>query len=153
MAALVLAISLYVPFVRISLSNFNGTTIPALDVRDSLSSCSSRTSWDIIWSCAATLFACIWTAIHPNIPGVNESQAAITFRRLFIMVVALIAPELIITWATRQFFSACKAAKDFNDTFDVQDESILLAVPGATGRKFRLGGQLYVCSGLSVINI
>ncbi|KAJ8590161.1 hypothetical protein M405DRAFT_712308, partial [Rhizopogon salebrosus TDB-379] len=68
-------------------------------------------------------FACTWTAIHPNIPGVNESQAAITFRHLFIMVVALIAPELIITWATRQFFSAREAAKDFNDTFDVQDET------------------------------
>jgi hypothetical protein len=106
--------------------------------------------WDIIWSCAATLFACTWTAIHPNIPGVDESQVAITFRRLFIMVVALTAPELIITWAVRQFFSARKAAKDFNDTFDLQlgqlqssprDESIWLIVPGAAGSKTR--GQLY----------
>ncbi|KAG1717708.1 hypothetical protein EDB19DRAFT_1889306, partial [Suillus lakei] len=33
------------------------------------------------------------------------------------MVVALIAPELIITWATRQFFSARAAKKEFNDGF------------------------------------
>jgi hypothetical protein len=153
--ALVLAISLYVPFVpALAPSNVNGTAIPTLDVCGSSSSGDSRTLWDIIWSCAATLFACTWTAIHPNIPGVEERKLAIASRRLLIMVMALIAPELIIAWAARQFFSARKAAKDFNDTFDaqlgqvqsslcdVQDESILLTVPGAAGRKIR--GQLYV---------
>ncbi|KAJ8581279.1 hypothetical protein M405DRAFT_847143 [Rhizopogon salebrosus TDB-379] len=140
--ALVLAISLYVPFVpALALSNVNGTAIPTLDVRDSSSSGDSRTLWDIIWSCAATLFACTWTAIHPNIPGVNEGKLVITSRRLFIMVIALIAPELIIAWAARQFFSARKAAKDFNDALDVhpdvQNESILLAVPGTAESKFR----------------
>ena len=145
---LFLAISLYVPFVLASMSNFNGTTIRTLDICDSLPTGGNRTLWDIIWSCAATLFACTWTAIHPNIPGVNESYATIAFRRLFIMVVALIAPELILTWAARQFFSARKAAYEFNETCrvqlgqvqsslpDTQDESTLLAVPGAAGRKF-----------------
>lgn len=32
----------------------------------------------------------------------------------------LIAPELIIAWAARQFFSARRAAKDFNDVFGAQ---------------------------------
>ncbi|KAG1722789.1 uncharacterized protein EDB91DRAFT_1273197 [Suillus paluster] len=64
---------------------------------------STRTLWDIIWSCAATLFACTWTVIHPNIPGMNEGKVAITSR------------QLIITWAARQFFSTRAAAKDFND--------------------------------------
>jgi hypothetical protein len=149
-----LGISLCVSFlyVRVPLFNFSKPTI--LDACDSSSSCStSRTLWDIIWSCAATLFVCTWTAIHPNIPGVDEGKVAVTSRRLFIMVMALFAPELIITWAARQFFSAHKAANDFNDTLDVQlnqvqnglrvaqDESISLAVPRAAGRKFR--GQLY----------
>ncbi|KAJ8597170.1 hypothetical protein M405DRAFT_871039 [Rhizopogon salebrosus TDB-379] len=66
----------------------------------------SRTLFDIIWSCAATLFVCTWTAVHPNIPGVDEGKVAITCRRLFIMVMALFAPELIIAWAARQMFSA-----------------------------------------------
>jgi len=30
------------------------------------------------------------------------------------MVMALIAPELMITWSARQFFSARQAAEDFN---------------------------------------
>ncbi|KAG0702525.1 hypothetical protein DFH29DRAFT_494408 [Suillus ampliporus] len=90
--------------------NLNGT----LDAIDSASSCDTRSLWSIIWSCAATLFACTWTAIHPNIPGMEEGKFAITSRRLFIMIVALIAPELMITWAARQFFSAHRAKKDFN---------------------------------------
>jgi hypothetical protein len=116
------AISLYIPFVCASSlhSGFNETTISILDVSDSSSNNSPRTLWDIIWSCAATLFACTWTAIHPNIPGMDEGKVATTSRRLFIMVMALIAPELIITWAVRQFFSARKAAKDFNDAFGAQ---------------------------------
>jgi len=36
------------------------------------------------------------------------------------MIVALIAPELIIAWATRQFFSARKTADKFNDEFGAQ---------------------------------
>ncbi|KAG2362834.1 hypothetical protein BDR07DRAFT_1283676, partial [Suillus spraguei] len=73
-----------------------------------------RSLWEIIWSCVATLFACTWTAIHPNIPGMNEGKIAIISRRLGIMMMALIAPELMITWSTAQFISACNTAKDFN---------------------------------------
>ncbi|OAX34860.1 hypothetical protein K503DRAFT_851470 [Rhizopogon vinicolor AM-OR11-026] len=105
---------LYIPFVRASLSSFNGTCIPTLDVSDSPSTGNTRSLSDIIWGCAATLFACTWTAIHPNIPGMDEGKVATTSRRVFIMVIALIAPELMITWATRQFLSARKAANDFN---------------------------------------
>jgi len=47
----------------------------------------------------------------------DESTFIVTSRRLFIMVMALIAPEFMITWAARQFFSARKTAVDFNDTF------------------------------------
>lgn len=35
-----------------------------------------RTVWNIIWSCLITIFACIWVAIHPNIP-----QPKIPYRR------------------------------------------------------------------------
>ena len=114
------AVSLYIPFVRASLSSFNGTTSPTVDAINFSSSNNTRSLWDIIWSCAATLFACTWTAIHPNIPGLNDGKVATTSRRLFIMVMAMIAPELMITWSARQFFSARKAAKDFNDAYGAQ---------------------------------
>jgi hypothetical protein len=50
----------------------------------------------------------------------DEGVLTVTSRRLFIMVVALISPELMITWAIRQFFSARQAAKDLNAEFSAQ---------------------------------
>lgn len=114
---------LYMPFLCASLPNSRGpdsTTIPTLDVSDSPSNSNTRTVWDIWWSCTATLFACTWTAIHPNVPGIDEGKITIASRRLFIMAMALVFPELIITWATLQFFSARKATRNFNDAFGAQ---------------------------------
>ncbi|KAG2136382.1 uncharacterized protein EDB93DRAFT_1169690 [Suillus bovinus] len=102
------------------LTPFNGTSVATLDVTDSSSCGNTRSLWDIIWSCVATLFACTWTAIHPNIPGMDEGKFTVFSRRLGIMMMALIAPELIITWATVQFLSARDTAKAFNDAFGVQ---------------------------------
>ncbi|KAG1814687.1 uncharacterized protein BJ212DRAFT_1577825 [Suillus subaureus] len=117
---LAIILLLHIPFVFSSLPSPNGTNVTTLDVSDCPSSNSIRTSWDIIWSCAATLFACTWTAIHPNIPGMREGKFTVLSRHLGIMLVALIAPELMITWATLQFLSARDAAKAFNDAFGTQ---------------------------------
>ncbi|KAG2068157.1 hypothetical protein BDR04DRAFT_1057123 [Suillus decipiens] len=105
------------PFVCSSLPSLNGNNVTTFDINDYLSNNNTRSLWDIVWSCAATLFACTWTAIHPNIPGMNEGKFTVLFRRLGIMMTALIAPETIITWATIQFLSARTTAKAFNDAF------------------------------------
>ena len=63
-----------------------------------------RTLWDILWSCLATIFACSWVSVHPNIP--NESSWRIFLRRLELMFWAVVAPETIITWALRQWLGA-----------------------------------------------
>jgi hypothetical protein len=110
---------LCIPFVA-ALPPFNCTSNPTLDIAVSPSNSHTRTLWDIVWSCTATLFACTWTAIHPNIPGMNEGRVIIFLRRLFIMILALIAPELMITWAAIQFLSARDAAKAFNVTSDTE---------------------------------
>ncbi|KAG1769410.1 hypothetical protein EDD22DRAFT_771251 [Suillus occidentalis] len=112
---------LHIPFVYSSLSSHrNGTSATTLDVSDFPPCSNNRSLWDIIWNCAATLFACTWTAIHPNIPGMDEGKFAALSRRLGIMTVTLVAPELTITWATIQFLSARDNTKAFNDAFGVQ---------------------------------
>ena len=65
-----------------------------------------RTIWDILWSCIATIFACSWVSVHTNIPSPNESSWRIFFRRLELMFWAVVAPEMIITWAFRQWLGA-----------------------------------------------
>ncbi|RDB27349.1 hypothetical protein Hypma_004323 [Hypsizygus marmoreus] len=69
---------------------------------------------DIVWSCLATIFACTWIAIHPNIPP-QEGVVGSTITRVQILVVALLTPELIILWASRQWFAARAMAKEYED--------------------------------------
>ncbi|KAG2159538.1 uncharacterized protein EDB93DRAFT_1218287 [Suillus bovinus] len=67
----------------------------------------TRTLWTIISSSILTLFACVYSAIHPNIPSHKDSgYPHIIWRQLSMIIMALIAPELIVTWAMRQRFSA-----------------------------------------------
>src|SRR5882762_3293768 len=84
-------------------SSSNATTLSA-------SACicpaDQRSIWDILWSCLATIFACSWVSIHPNIPAPNESSRRIFLRRLELMFWAVIGPEMIITWALRQWLGA-----------------------------------------------
>ncbi|KDQ49497.1 hypothetical protein JAAARDRAFT_42807 [Jaapia argillacea MUCL 33604] len=84
-----------------------------------MSTCSDihhcRTMVGIISSCITTIFACTWVAIHPNIPAPYETSLEITVRRMRVTVMALIAPELVIVWAMRQWVVAGQIAKKYKD--------------------------------------
>ncbi|KAK0243508.1 hypothetical protein EDD85DRAFT_900879 [Armillaria nabsnona] len=71
---------------------------------------SQRTIFNILWSSLATIFACIWVAIHPNVPGPNLVNKGWFFvsvlRRAELMIVTVFAPEVITIWAFRQYFTA-----------------------------------------------
>ncbi|KAK0441970.1 hypothetical protein EV421DRAFT_1952695 [Armillaria borealis] len=70
-----------------------------------------RTLSNIVWSCLATVFACTWLAVHPNVPGRKIMDSAIPFaiERMKIMAIAILAPEVIVAWAAEQFIVARKA--------------------------------------------
>ena len=65
-----------------------------------------RSIWDILWSCLITIFACSWVSVHPNIPAPDESRWKNFLRRLEIMFWVVVAPEVIIGWAFRQWSGA-----------------------------------------------
>ena len=71
-----------------------------------------RSEWSIVWDCLATIFACSWVAVHPNIPAPSGS---IFLTRLKLMGCMLIAPELVIIWAARQWYAAHHIADCQND--------------------------------------
>ncbi|OAX32660.1 hypothetical protein K503DRAFT_860202 [Rhizopogon vinicolor AM-OR11-026] len=73
----------------------------------------NRTMWSIVSSSALTLFACVYSAIHPNIPSPRDGPLRILWRRIGMMIMALIAPELIATWAMRQRLCARSLTKRF----------------------------------------
>ncbi|KAJ7364190.1 hypothetical protein DFH08DRAFT_910459 [Mycena albidolilacea] len=59
--------------------------------------------FDIVWGCLATIFACTWVSVHPNVPPPRRSWLALLWRRLKMMLIAVLAPELIVAFAARQF--------------------------------------------------
>ncbi|KAH9959073.1 hypothetical protein BC827DRAFT_1135199 [Russula dissimulans] len=70
-----------------------------------------RSLWDIIRSCALTIFLCTWVSVHPNIPSPHEGWPRVTLRRMGLMLATLIMPEAIIGWALRQRLAAGQLAK------------------------------------------
>jgi hypothetical protein len=72
-----------------------------------------RSITDILWSCFATIFACTWLSVHPNMPGPDEKPWKIALRRLEIMFWSLICPEMIICWACRQWIAARRLRDEY----------------------------------------
>ncbi|KAJ6533595.1 hypothetical protein B0H19DRAFT_964956, partial [Mycena capillaripes] len=89
-----------------------------LDSRATAESCDDinncRKLFDIVWGCLATIFAATWVSVHPNVPPPNQSSLARLWRRLRMMFVAIIAPELMVGFAARQFFTARSYSKAYN---------------------------------------
>ena len=65
---------------------------------------SSKTMWDILWSCLATILACSWVSVYPNIPGPIDSSWRIILRHL--EHIFWLYSEMIISWALQQWLGA-----------------------------------------------
>ncbi|KAF9473984.1 hypothetical protein BDN70DRAFT_997348 [Pholiota conissans] len=104
-------------------------------VRDGESHFGKRTVNDIIISCFATIFACTWSAIHPNIPAVMDSWWTRFKRQVMTMICALIAPKLITFWAFHQRLVAKGIMEEYNrevlgDLTEIQSTSMLDSLKG-----------------------
>jgi len=81
----------------------------------------SRSSWDIVWTCLTTIFACTWTVLHQAVPARNKSQALITAAKLWMFAFNFLAPEAVALFATeelchvRSMRSRCNAAQESTD--------------------------------------
>lgn len=73
---------------------------------DSTNASHARSVWDIAWSCLATTFAVTWVSVHPNVPFLEESSWHFLKRRIFLMCLSLLAPEVMIMWAFKQWRGA-----------------------------------------------
>ncbi|KIK54076.1 hypothetical protein GYMLUDRAFT_177907 [Collybiopsis luxurians FD-317 M1] len=70
-----------------------------------------RTLLQIVWSCISVLIACTWVSVHPNVPGPDESSWKLLRRKIGLMIIALIAPEMLVLWAAKQWFAARMLSK------------------------------------------
>ncbi|KAJ7227743.1 hypothetical protein B0H12DRAFT_239311 [Mycena haematopus] len=101
------------------LSRNRSATTPAhpLDARASTDSCDGinkcRKLFDVVWSCLATIFACTWVSVHPNVPPADQSPLMLFWVRLKMMLIAIIAPEVMVGFSAVQCFAARHSSKEF----------------------------------------
>ncbi|EEB99148.1 hypothetical protein MPER_01227, partial [Moniliophthora perniciosa FA553] len=98
-----------------------------------------RTVSDIIYSCLSVVLICTWVAIHPNVPEVGKHWTVVLYDDFQIMIIALLAPELIIIWAMRQWISAKKITEKYKKYGWGMSHAFLVLMGGFTlydGEKF-----------------
>ena len=108
--------------VLTGLTNTNAAPLSTAIVNTPTQEClcpDQRTIWNIIWSCLATLFACSWVSVHPNIPGPDDSWIKKGYHRLELMFWSIIVPELITFWAAKQWSAARKLEKRYQSKLHV----------------------------------
>ena len=69
-----------------------------------------RGTWSILWSCLATIFLCTWSAMHLDVPECHDSWY-LFFQKLRWMLVAIMAPELILYSTVLRLFNARKVSR------------------------------------------
>ncbi|KAL3473887.1 hypothetical protein BJX99DRAFT_188585 [Aspergillus californicus] len=74
----------------------------------------SRSSWDILWTCLTTIFACTWTVLHPSVPGRNRSKARHVASKLTAWFLTVLAPEGLVLGASEQFWRVWSLTKRCN---------------------------------------
>ncbi|KAK4655482.1 hypothetical protein QC762_302811 [Podospora pseudocomata] len=69
-----------------------------------------RGTTSILWSCLLTLFACVYTALHLNIPERGITNVQLVAKRIEWMFITLLFPELVLFYASAQWWKAKKLA-------------------------------------------
>ncbi|KAI0062799.1 hypothetical protein BV25DRAFT_1825343 [Artomyces pyxidatus] len=129
----------------------NGTTSSTLPDRYS-GSCTDisicRTRYTIIWSSLVTIIACVWTAIHRNIP--RPKGRTHWFRHALdrvleaakIVVVTLLVPEWVLAWALRQYLSARTFGRELQKACEqTTQEKTSVGENSDTGERERPGSR------------
>ncbi len=99
----------YAELERIAQNNFtalHNTLAPGW-----VSAPNMRGTSSILYSCLLTLFACIYTALHLNVPKSGSSFSSLHLPKVRWALASLFAPELVLYYASSQFFEARELAK------------------------------------------
>jgi len=82
----------------------------------------SRSTWDIVWACFSTIFACTWTVLHLDVPQRNLSDSRYTFRKILSWVLSTLVPELWFWIATIQLYDALVLKRISNEAQKRRDD-------------------------------
>lgn len=107
---------------NITASETNITALNTILAPTWVSAPSIRGTSDILWSCITTLVACVYTALHLNVPGDTGTWAMFKLKASWVLV-ALLAPEIVVYMAISQLFAAWRLRNGLKELVD-DDNSI-----------------------------
>ena len=103
-----------------------------------------RTLFNIVWFCLSTVLLCAWISVHPNTYQGSKWRAL--WGRLRLMVWTIIAPELILAWAVRQWFGAWTIRDRYTDPNSMSRNTSVTSF--ADSRQRNLANQVVLTDGL-----
>src|SRR5258708_16490019 len=92
-----------------------------------------RSLYKIVWSCVSTTIICAWVSVHPNVPPSGYWKGL--WRRVQMMIWTIIAPELILALAVKQWV----AAWEIRDTVNGSEEGWLAGIQQTVQGWFKRG--------------
>lgn len=88
-----------------------------------VSSPSVRGTTSILWSCISTLAACVYTALHLNVPS-NTGTWPVLRLKISWVLIALLAPEIVVYMAISQLSAAWELRKGLRELFGDLDADL-----------------------------
>ena len=84
---------------QLAAANGNTTTLKTQIAPGYVEMAHIRGTFEIVWSCLVTLTACIYSAIHHDVPAPNKGKWPLLLTKVGMAVAALLAPELVLFYA------------------------------------------------------
>ncbi|OCK98941.1 uncharacterized protein K441DRAFT_653313 [Cenococcum geophilum 1.58] len=81
-----------------------------------------RSSWNILWSCLATIISCTWTVLHLNVPRRGSTENENILRKLRWLVLTALAPELITSYAFGEYLQARRLLSELKEVGVAEQE-------------------------------
>ncbi|KAF8642793.1 hypothetical protein AX16_009426 [Volvariella volvacea WC 439] len=103
----------------------------------------TRTIFDILYSCIGVILLCTYISIHHNIPDQNDSWAKATWLKIRTTLYALIAPEMVMMWAIRQWVMARRIARANKHRGWTSTHGFFIQMGGLVQRKQTREGTTY----------
>ena len=108
----------------LSVAGGNRTALKTLISPAWVSTSGVRGTSDILWSCILTLTACVYTAIHLNVPPPQEGRWQFLWRKSKWVALALFAPEIVLYCALTQLLQALNFKNEMNELWATRQASL-----------------------------
>ncbi|KAJ4388154.1 hypothetical protein N0V93_008760 [Gnomoniopsis smithogilvyi] len=85
---------------------------------------STRGTLALLYSCIFTIFACTWTVLHLNVPGMEDSAMRRTRRKIKWMIINILFPEFILAKGICDLRLALDQLREFDEYIREEPEAL-----------------------------